>query len=102
MKIPEVRNELMNIMHDLDDLSTHVRINLNSLCDRIVTINTELKRRTSKKRTNEKFSNAITGDLAQCIKEFAQKYPNISQTVIARAFNVNAGRVSEVLHGKRK
>ena len=42
-------------------------------------------------------SQAITDGLRQSIKQYAATHPNLSFQDIATAFNVNAGRVSEIL-----
>jgi hypothetical protein len=43
----------------------------------------------------------MSPELAQEIREFAEANPGLSQQAIAE-FNVNHGRVSEALHGKRQ
>jgi len=44
----------------------------------------------------------MTPALRQKIKTFAKANPTFSQMQIAEKFNVNSGRVSETLRGKRK
>ena len=44
----------------------------------------------------------MTPELAQEIREFAEANPGMSHQAIAEQFNVNHGRVSEAIHGKRE
>jgi Mn-dependent DtxR family transcriptional regulator len=47
-------------------------------------------------------SRPITPSLKVMIRLFAANNPTMSQVEIGRAFNVNPGRVSEAIRGKRK
>jgi hypothetical protein len=43
----------------------------------------------------------VTPELKAEMAAFAKAHPELSQTAIASRFNVNPGRVSEALQGKR-
>jgi len=43
----------------------------------------------------------MTPDLAEEIREYAQANPGMSHQAIGEVFNVNHGRVSEAIIGKR-
>jgi len=42
----------------------------------------------------------MTAELAEDIRDYERKHPDLSEHEIAHHFNVNAGRVSEALNGK--
>lgn len=44
----------------------------------------------------------MTPELADEIREFAEENPSMSQQDVGVVFNVNHGRISEVLKGKRE
>jgi Tfp pilus assembly protein PilV len=46
-------------------------------------------------------SKPVTGEVKRLIHIYANTYPDATQQQIAQYFNVNIGRVSEVLRGKR-
>lgn len=52
-------------------------------------------------RKAPKQSAPITEGVRRSIQIYAQTHPKMSQQDIATMFNVNAGRVSEILTGKR-
>jgi hypothetical protein len=60
----------------------------------------ELKRRFSGPRAPAA-STPITPELYEEIREYAEANPGMSQQEIAVIFNVNHGRVSEAIKGKR-
>ncbi len=88
MRIPEVAKELreLAVEHDLPRLA--------ELAD-------ELKRRKRAPRTLPK-STPMTPELADDIREYRAENPDASQREIAEHFDINPGRVSEVLIGKRQ
>lgn len=92
MRMPEIREELLNIANDTR-LPHEVKHRLRHLAD-------ETKRRSSR---GLKPYNAvpITPELAREIRNYHVDHPWTSQAEIAKRFNVNQGRVSEILHGKR-
>jgi DNA-directed RNA polymerase specialized sigma subunit len=46
-------------------------------------------------------SSAVTDDVKRLVRMYAKTFPDITQQQIAQKFNINAGRVSEILTGKR-
>lgn len=88
MLIPDVRKRLFELatvhgLPELEELAGH------------------LKRRKAIGRAPAK-SRPMTRRLAERIREHAATYPNDTQADIAAHFNVNPGRVSEALAGKRQ
>lgn len=61
----------------------------------------EMYRDYSLGRRAPKQSAAVTENVKHSIKTYASTHPNMTQQDIATIFNVNAGRVSEILTGKR-
>lgn len=82
MRIPEVRDRLQAMA-----------IELNQLVD-------ELRRRPGK-RTRQR-NRTITPALAAAIRKHCRANPHHSQQWVGMVFKVNAGRVSEIMRGKRK
>lgn len=68
---------------------------------KLITLAGELRRNVSAPRKPPR-SASMTPQLAQAIRDYAKANPNLTQDDVARHFKVNSGRVSEVLHGKRK
>jgi hypothetical protein len=87
MKIPEVREELHKIANDFSIPRLH------QLAD-------ELARRPQARRAKVK-SARLTEGMEDSIKAFARRQPHLSFVEIARYYNVNPGRVSEAISGKR-
>ena len=46
-------------------------------------------------------SSPVTDEVRRLIKTYAMTYPDMTQQQIAHEFNLNAGRVSEILTGKK-
>lgn len=70
------------------------------LSERLNTYAAELRRRNNGERRRPQ-SATFTPELAAQIRAYHAANPNLTQAAIARHFNVNNGRVSEALHGKR-
>ena len=87
MKIPEVREELRQMAEQLGIPRLH------DLAD-------ELLRRPTVRKTRVK-STKVTVDVETSIRSFARRNPDMSYVEIARYYNVNPGRVSEAIAGKR-
>lgn len=87
MRLPEIRERLIEIAreHDIDELL--------ELAD-------EIPRRNGSKRGPVR-SRKMTPELAEEIRIFVRENPNMRQFDVAKVFNVNQGRVSEALIGKR-
>ena len=47
-------------------------------------------------------SKKVTPEMADAIRAYKKLHPDVTQLQIGVVFGVNQGRVSEVLHGKRK
>jgi hypothetical protein len=62
----------------------------------------ELRRRSPTAPRAPATSTPMTSELADEIREFAEANPGTSHQDIAVVFNVNHGRISEVLSGKRE
>lgn len=52
-------------------------------------------------RKAPKQSAPVTDEVRSLIRVYAKTYPDMTQQQIATEFNLNAGRVSEILTGKR-
>ena len=92
MKVPEVAKRMREIAHRLKSKVPTEADELRELAD-------ELKRRTGPRA--EASSTAMTPELAQDIRDYVKANPGLSQQTVAQKFNVNHGRVSEAIRGKR-
>ncbi|ABS14254.1 hypothetical protein I6H96_02665 [Brucella anthropi] len=88
MRIPEIRRRLLEKSKKYDD-------------PELAVLAKELCRRTSANRSAVK-SSPMTPTLARQIRKYKTGNPDASHVEIASHFNVNPGRVSEALHGKRQ
>lgn len=92
--IPEACDDLMNIAQELRDLK------LLSLARRIERIVRYKMKRASGPRA-EPHRRPMTPELKKEILEYHRSHPKEAQDKIAERFNVNQGRVSEIIRGKR-
>ena len=46
-------------------------------------------------------SRRVTAEIHASVRTMAEDFPELSHQEIAEAHNINIGRVSEILHGKR-
>jgi hypothetical protein len=90
MKIPEIRDELTSIADNLDKVA-----------DRLTQLCIELHRRPAVRKARAS-SKPLDKAVAAAIRQTAARHPGWSYHDIAEHYNVNIGRVSEVLRGKRK
>ena len=60
----------------------------------------QLYRRSSEKRAKQ-VSQPMTPQLRRAIVAYKVAHPDVPYSTVANVFNVNPGRVSESLHGKR-
>lgn len=81
MRIPEIRKELAEIS------------------GRLAVLADELNRRSGPRAPST--SERIDAELAATIRKYAKTFPDMTQADIGRVFNVNQGRVSEAIRGKR-
>jgi hypothetical protein len=95
MRIPEVRDRLYRLADAVEDqdLSTELRF----LADQL------WRRRSQRSLTADQRieSDHMTPELASRIRRYAKQHPTMTMLAIGREFNVNQGRVSEALYGKR-
>ncbi|WP_257176994.1 MULTISPECIES: hypothetical protein [Bradyrhizobium] len=94
MKVPEVASRLRAI-------ATKLKLSRPSEANELVELADELRRRSSIGTRAAATSTPMTPELAQDIRDYAKANPGLSQQAIAEAFNVNHGRVSEAIRGKR-
>lgn len=93
MKIPEISKRIKEISYSIEsDYSTEAE-ELRYLAE-------EMRRRPSTSRAAIT-STPMTEELAQEIKEYHDANPGLSHQKIGERFNVNHGRVSEIINGKR-
>ncbi|ELT50978.1 hypothetical protein [Brucella intermedia] len=88
MRIPEIQERLIEKSQRYND-------------PELARLASELGRRSNAGRTPVK-SARITPALKQKIRDYKSRNPDASQFEIAAVFNVNQGRVSEALYGKRQ
>ena len=92
MRIPEIAESIRAMAFDPRlpaDLSAKLR-----------TYASEMGRRPARERRPSQ-SATMTPELAAEIRRYHQTNQHLTQTAIARHFNVNPGRVSEAINGKR-
>lgn len=95
MRIPEIRAEIAALARILTEAGDIVR----NASARLDNLNEELKRRPVERRASPKLR--MNDAVAERVREYAASNPRASQLEIARQFNINPGRVSEALRGKR-
>jgi hypothetical protein len=87
MRLPEVAERLRELARELG-------------CDELDDLADEIARRPSGQRAPVT-SASMTGALRDEIRAMKAADPNLSHAEIGRRLNVNPGRVSETLRGKR-
>lgn len=87
MTLPEVSARLRTLAEELE-------------CSELDDLANEIKRRSSKQRAPNT-SLHLTPQLIEKVKELKAQNPAMSQLAIATYFNINHGRVSEILNGYR-
>lgn len=88
MRIPEIQTRLKQIAVETGNAEIEL-----------------LARKLSRRRPRkvaEKVSRPITPELREEIRAYARENPELAQTQIGKAFNINQGRVSEALRGYRR
>lgn len=98
MRIPEVRKQLSQAA---DDLRTGARkpTTIAKLLDFLVT---ELWRKKPRRKTGKATRTPITAELKRNIRKYAREHKAQDMQEIGNHFNVNPGRVSEILSGFRR
>lgn len=99
MRIPEIREELLEIADDLYQ-SSQPGSRLRERANRIAELAAETRRRPPVRKATPR-RRRMTRLLVLLIRDYANKHPGLDHMAIAAKFNVNPGRVSEVLAGKR-
>jgi hypothetical protein len=94
MKVPEVASRIREISELIQESYPDEAAELVELAD-------ELKRRSPSGPRAPATSTPMTPELADEIREFAEQNPGMSHQDIGVVFNVNHGRVSEAIRGKR-
>jgi hypothetical protein len=97
MKIPEVRDEIAMINSRLMEISREMQ----DAIERLAALNEELVRR-SPVNVAPRSSTRMTPSLRQQINVYATANPGKTLSDIGKMFNVNPGRVSEAVRGKRQ
>jgi hypothetical protein len=92
MKIPEIGVRMREIAAQIQSTFPDEAVELTELAD-------ELKRRSGPRAPAT--STPMTEALSEEIREYAEANPDMSHQVIAEVFDVNHGRVSEAIRGKR-
>lgn len=95
MTIPEIREEMLELSHEAEAITKRLRV----IAKRIAVLAEETKRRTYDRAPVT--SCRITEDVKRSVRIYANQHPEASHQEIAEAHNINIGRVSEILHGKR-
>ena len=87
MRLPEVATRLRELAEELD-------------CEELNDLADEIGRRPSGQRAPRRSAPMIDA-LRQEIKDMKEAEPDLSHAEIGRRLNINPGRVSETLKGKR-
>lgn len=95
MTIPEIRDE----MHELSQEAQAITKRLAVIAKRIAVLAEETRRRTYDRAPTS--SRRVTEDVKKSVRIYANQNPDASHQEIAEAHNINIGRISEILHGKR-
>lgn len=102
MKIPEVRERLRALAAEMDGLSDAIKADRERWAIEIRFLVDQLYRRPMANTKNRRVSVPMCHEMVMAIREMRKSYPDMTQTEIAHRLNISAGRVSEVLRGKRK
>jgi chromosome condensin MukBEF complex kleisin-like MukF subunit len=93
MRIPDIRDRMVEIADARDDVPADVRVELKQLA--------EATRRRITKRTTRVVAKGVTPELARDIREYVRQFPQLTYFEIGRKFGIPGGRVSEVMHGRK-
>jgi hypothetical protein len=91
--IPAIRAMLLDIAGDLDVIAPVAAARIRECVD--------LMYRRPAVRNAPPSARELTGGLILSIRAYAQLHPSMTEADIGHVFDVNQGRVSEALHGKR-
>jgi len=87
VRIPEIQSRLLEIAAETRN-------------GEIAKLARALSRRSPRRKAPAE-SQPMTPEIAAQIRTFEAANPNLSQVAIAKRFNVNPGRVSEAIRGRR-
>lgn len=90
MRLPEVQEELIKVAQQITKLNRRIR-----------ELSSHIARRRPIKVAPVS-SAKITPEIIEGVKLMSTQHPDWPQTKIGKKFNINAGRVSEILRGKRR
>jgi hypothetical protein len=93
--VPRAREAIINLVVDME------RIGLHDLSERLVSVLHDLHRRPLVKPRAPVSSLVVDAKVAENLRRFAWRNPDLSQQAIGELFRTNAGRVSEALRGER-
>lgn len=96
LTIPEIREQLWALATESRELAERQA----QIAARVYALSNELFRRPSVKKAGPR-SARITPVLRARVREFVANNPNMANRDIGRVFNIDGGRVSEILAGKR-
>lgn len=96
LSIPEIREELWKLAVESRDLAERQA----AIAERVHALANETFRRTAKKHARAK-ARRVTPALREQVRAFAIANPGMPNRDIGREFNIDGGRVSEILHGLR-
>ena len=105
MKIPEVRERLLALAREIEPKgpTTSVIASRRGIwADEIRDLVSHLYRRPMANTIHRRVSVPMSHEMVMAIREMRKDHPDMTQTEIAHRLNISAGRVSEVLRGKRK
>lgn len=105
MKLPEVQNELRELARSIRPQRKTVSIIYErrvAWADRLEELIAEIPRRSPVRKAPAGARVSVTTATRRAIRAYAEAHPGVDQARIAQIFNVNPGRVSEALRGKRR
>jgi hypothetical protein len=95
MGIPEARDELMKIAERLEALE-HSDVAHDILC----VVLGHMYRQQVKPRRADREASAVTPFTRDLVKRLVARKPDLSNVEIGRRYNINPGRVSDILAGR--
>lgn len=95
MRIPEIRDKLTEKSDQLLEMARQLADVTGELRHYVK----ELHRRPSVKTAPK--SDPMTPSKARKIRAYVKAHPGMSRAAVGRVFNVNSGRVTEAMRGKR-
>jgi hypothetical protein len=97
MKIPEIRRQFSALADDLREGKSPKKV-----ANKIDILVTELWRRKPRRGLGAPIRTKITPELKREIRAYVKKHPKQDQQEVGNHFNVNPGRISEIVQGFRR